>query len=147
MKRKAQARHKAEETEQSVARINIAGEHPRQGELMKKIEQKQVFFVASSDNFGWDAVYAVPKRLVDRRALTGWTLIGVVKPGDKHPTPQIHGLFNVIGSDYAIAGMGRNFLGYCRRDENALKLYGNAARALLKTLARQSKSAKGAGKS
>lgn len=114
---------------------------------MNKIDKRQVFFVASSDNFSWDAVYASKERLVDRRAITGWVLIGIVKPGDKHPTPKIHGMFNVIDNDYMITGTERNFLGYCRNDEDVLKLYGKAARALLKKLARQSKSAKGTGKS
>lgn len=111
---------------------------------MTKIDKRQVFHVASSDNFSWDAVYASKETVVERRPLTGWVLIGIVNPGQKHPTPEIHGLFTVIGSDYIITGTERSFLGYCRREDDALKLYGDAARVLLKKLARQDKLAKGA---
>ena len=110
---------------------------------MTTIDKRQVFHVASSDNISWDAVYTSKECIVESRPLNGWVLIGIVKPGQKHPTPEIHGLHNVVGNDYIITGTERQVLGYCRRDQDALKLFGKAARTLLKKLARQAQPAKG----
>jgi hypothetical protein len=114
---------------------------------MKTINATNASIICSSDSTGrWDAVYASQKRLVDRYPITAWALVGVVEPGRKCPTPEIHGVFSAIDNVFSLAGWERNFLGYCRHDENACELYGGAARALLKKLAKRSKSSKGAGK-
>lgn len=97
---------------------------------------------------GWDAVYASkePGPPVKTHHITGWALVGVIEPGRKNPTPEIHGVFSVIDNEFTLAGWEKSFLGYCRQDEDAEKLYGKAARTLLKSIAAKSKGVRGARK-